>query len=303
MNLFRVSTTNQTLQLANAGMPAPLMFRYGQAQPDPIQAAGVYVGSGYSHYKIEPALATETIHSGDLIVAYSDGIIEARNRAGNPWGVGGLSSQVMRYRDADVEEIAKKIIEGVANHSGTELPQDDQCAVVIRIGNNSERRREDSAPTVDVARKMSGANEQIEFTIVNSIDAVREIGRILRPAALAWAKQVSWEGDYERLWMGIFEAMLNSFRHATRKGDRIRVTLSTENSIAVVELDQPSEWRDWDKSLGPVRRALVESVSNLNPEMEQWGTLLMLWYCDSLEVLRQGRLIRMKFNQKWRKEK
>jgi sigma-B regulation protein RsbU (phosphoserine phosphatase) len=126
MNLFRVSTTNQTLQLANAGMPAPLMFRYGQAQPDPIQAAGVYVGSGYSHYKIEPALATETIHSGDLIVAYSDGIIEARNRAGNPWGVGGLSSQVMRYRDADVEEIAKKIIEGVANHSGTELPQDDQ---------------------------------------------------------------------------------------------------------------------------------------------------------------------------------
>jgi anti-sigma regulatory factor (Ser/Thr protein kinase) len=302
MNLFRVSTTNQTLKLANAGMPAPLMFRYGQAQPDPIQAAGVYVGSGYSHYKVEPALATEKIHTGDLIVAYSDGVIEARNESGNPWGVGGLSSQVMRYHDADVEDIAKKIIEGVANHSGTELPQDDQCAVVIRIGNNAERRRENSAPTIDVARKLIGAQEQIEFTIVNSIDAVAEIGHILRPAALAWVKEVSWDGDYERLWLGIFEAILNSFRHATRKGDRIRVTLSAENSTVTVELDQPSEWRDWDKSLGPVRRALVDSVSKLNPEMEQWGTLLMLWYCDSLEVLRQGRLIRMKFNRKWRKE-
>jgi serine phosphatase RsbU (regulator of sigma subunit) len=44
MNLFRVSTKQKELQLANAGMPAPLIFRYGQAQPNQIQAAGVYVG-------------------------------------------------------------------------------------------------------------------------------------------------------------------------------------------------------------------------------------------------------------------
>ena len=301
MNLFRVSTSKKILQLANAGMPAPLMFRYGQAHPDPIQAAGVYVGSGYSHYKIEPALAKETIHIGDLIVAYSDGVIEGRNGAGNPWGVGGLSSQVMRYRDADVDEIATRIIEGVTDHSGTDTAQDDQCVVVIRIGNNAERRRVNSAPTIDVSRKFSGTDEQIEFTIVNSIDAMREIGRTLRPEALAWARQVSWDGDLERLWMGVFEAILNSLRHATRKGDRIRLTLRMEIAIAVAELDQPSEWRDWDKSLGPDRRALVDGVATLTPEMPEWGTLLMLWYSDSLEVLRQGRLIRMNFSQKWRR--
>ncbi len=301
MNLFRLSTSKGTLQLANAGMPAPLIFRYGQPQPDPIQAAGVYVGSGYSHYKIEPALATESIHIGDLIVAYSDGVIEARDEAGNPWGVGGLSSQVMRYLDADVDEIAKKIIDGVTNHSGAGIAQDDQCAVVVRIGSNTDRRRVDSAPTISVVRSGSGADEQIEFTIVNSIDAMKEIGRTLRPDTRDWAGRVSWDGDYGRLWMGIFEAILNSFRHATRKGDRIRVTFRRVSSDAVVDLDQPSEWRDWDKSLGPDRRALVERVAKLTPEMEQWGTLLMLWYSDSLEVLRQGRLIRMKFSQKWRK--
>jgi len=282
-------------------MPAPLMFRYGQSHPDPIQAAGVYVGSGYSHYKIEPALATEAIHIGDLIVAYSDGVVEARNEAGNPWGVGGLSSQVMRYRDADVDEIATKVIEGVTDYSGEEVAQDDQCAVVIRIGSNADRRRVNAAPTIDVARSGDGANEQIEFTIVNAIDAMKEIGCTFRPQVQEWAARVSWDGGYERLWMGVFEAILNSFRHATKKGDRIRVTFRYEMSSAIVDLDQPSEWRDWDKSLGPDRRALVEGVAKLNPEMEQWGTLLMLWYSDSLEVLRQGRLIRMKFSRKWRK--
>jgi anti-sigma regulatory factor (Ser/Thr protein kinase) len=301
MNLFRVSTSKKLLQLANAGMPAPLRFRYGQAQADPIHAAGVYVGSGYSHYKIEPALARETIDIGDLIVAYSDGVIEGRNKAGNPWGVVGLSSQVMRYRDADVDEIATRIIEGVAYHSGTEMAQDDQCVVVIRIGSNAERRRENRAPTLGVSRNSSGGKAEIEFTIVNSIDAMREIGLTLRREVLDWAKQVSWDGDPGRLWMGVFEAILNSLRHATNKGDRVRVILRTENSIAVVELHQPSEWRDWDKSLGPDRRALVDSLARLSPEMSQWGTLLMLWYSDSLEVLRQGRLIRMNFRPKWRK--
>jgi sigma-B regulation protein RsbU (phosphoserine phosphatase) len=301
MNLLQVSTSNKTLQLANAGMPAPLMFRYGQAQPDPIQAAGVYVGSGYSHYKIEPALAKETIGIGDLIVAFSDGVIEARNSEGTPWGVGGLSSQVMRYRDAGVEEIATKIIAGVTDYSGTETAQDDQCVVVIRIGNNPERRREESAPTIDISWEGTGVNTQVGFTIVNSIDAVHEIRVSLQPTVLKWAQRVMWGGDIDRLRMGVFEAILNSLRHAAKMGDRVRVTFRTDNSTAVVELHQPSEWRDWDKSLGTERRAFVASVAELKPEMAEWGTLLMLWYSDSLEVLRQGRLIRMNFSQKWRK--
>ena len=302
MNLFRVSTNKKVLELANAGMPAPLMIRYGQSQPDPVQAAGVYVGSGYSHYKVEPALARETIAIGDLIVAYSDGVIGGRNAAGIPWGVEGLSSQVMRYRDTDIEEIAKRIIEGVKAHSGTEIAQDDQCVVVIRIGSNAERRRENSAPTIDVKRRGSGADAQIEFTIVNSIDAMREISIKLRPQALEWAREVKWDGDLERLWMGVFEAILNSLRHGTGKGDRIRVTFRSENSIAVVELEQPNEWRGWDKSLGPDRRALVDKVARLAPDLPQWGTLLMLWYSDSLDVFQQGRLFRMNFRPKWRKE-
>jgi anti-sigma regulatory factor (Ser/Thr protein kinase) len=301
MNLLRVSTGGKTLQLANAGMPAPLMFRYGQAQADPIQAAGVYVGSGYSHYKIEPALATESIGIGDLIVAYSDGVIEACNTEGTPWGVGGLSSQVMRYRDADVEEIATKIIAGATDYSGTEMAKDDQCVVVIRIGNNPERRREESAPTINISWDGSGVNTQVGLTIVNSIAAVHEIDVSLQPAVLKWAEQVMWGGDIDRLLMGVFEAILNSLRHATKMGDRVRITFRNENSTAIVELHQPSEWRDWDKSLGTVRRASVERAAALTPDMAEWGTLLMLWYSDSLDVLRQGRLIRMHFSQKWRK--
>jgi serine phosphatase RsbU (regulator of sigma subunit) len=302
MNLIRVSTGRKLLQLANAGMPAPLIFRYGQAQAVPIQAAGVYVGSGYSHYKIEPALAVESIGIGDLIVAYSDGVIEARDRTGGPWGVAGLSSQVMRYRDAEIGEIATKIIEGATDHSGTEEATDDQCVVVIRIGSDTEARRETSAPTIGVARTSAGLAAEVEFTIVNSIDAMSGIHNTVRPEALEWAGQVLWNGDPGRLWQGLCEATVNSLRHGTGMGDRVHVKLRKEGSDAVVELQQPREWRDWDMSLGPERRALVEGATKLDLEMPQWGTFLMLWYSDSLEVLQQGRLIRMRFCPQWRRE-
>jgi serine phosphatase RsbU (regulator of sigma subunit) len=302
MNLIRVSTSNESLELANAGMPAPLIFRYGQAQAVPIQAAGVYVGSGYSHYKIEPALAKEDVGIGDLIVAYSDGVIEARNGTGNPWGVGGLSSQVMRYRDADVDEIATRIIEGATDHAGTEAATDDECVVVIRVGSNTEGRRERSAPTIDVSWTTIGDDPQVEFTIVHSVDAVSGICSTLRSNATDWTNKVAWGGDPVRFWLGLFEAIVNSLRHATGMGDRVRVRLYKQGSDVVAELDQPREWRDWDMSLGPERRALVEGAERLDPSMPQWGTLLMLWFSDSLEVLRQGRLIRMRFSPQWRKE-
>jgi anti-sigma regulatory factor (Ser/Thr protein kinase) len=207
----------------------------------------------------------------------------------------------MRYRDADVEEIATKIIAGATDYSGTEMAKDDQCVVVIRIGNNPERRREESAPTINISWDGSGVNTQVGLTIVNSIAAVHEIDVSLQPAVLKWAEQVMWGGDIDRLLMGVFEAILNSLRHATKMGDRVRITFRNENSTAIVELHQPSEWRDWDKSLGTVRRASVERAAALTPDMAEWGTLLMLWYSDSLDVLRQGRLIRMHFSQKWRK--
>src|ERR1019366_388164 len=150
------------------------------------------------------------------------------------------------------------------DYSGTEKAQDDQCVVVIRIGNNPERRREESAPTIDISRDGTGIDAWIEFTIVNSIDAMRKIDDILRHEVLNWTREVSWGGDPKRLWTGVFEAILNSLRHATRMGDRVRVRFHLEESTAVVELHQPSEWRDWDKSLGRDRRALVEKARKLS---------------------------------------
>ena len=217
-------------------------------------------------------------------------------------GVDGLSAAVIRCRDSDVGEIAKNVIDGAKHYSGNDTVHDDQCVVVVRVGSNALRQTTaNRAPTIDIVVQGDGANQRIEFTVVNSIDAIAEISNTLRPKALEWVRVVEWGGDFDRLWLGAFESIVNSFRHATRKGERIRLTLTVEGPGVVIELEQPSEWRDWDKSLGPDRRSLVDSVKKLKPDMDQLGTLLMLWYADNLEVLRQGRLIRMTFREEWRR--
>ena len=55
MNLVEVHPDH--IRLANAGMPAPLLFRHLQAQPQELLAAGVYVGGGYSRFHVLPRLA------------------------------------------------------------------------------------------------------------------------------------------------------------------------------------------------------------------------------------------------------
>jgi serine phosphatase RsbU (regulator of sigma subunit) len=45
MSLIQISPDRKRLELANAGMPPALLFRFGQSAPEILQAAGVYVGA------------------------------------------------------------------------------------------------------------------------------------------------------------------------------------------------------------------------------------------------------------------
>ena len=70
---------------------------------------------------------------GDLLVVYSDGILEAANARDEEFGEEGVLAAVERNRDQAPGEICAAILADVKKFLGKELPQDDQTLLVVRL--------------------------------------------------------------------------------------------------------------------------------------------------------------------------
>jgi sigma-B regulation protein RsbU (phosphoserine phosphatase) len=68
----------------------------------------------------------------DLLVLFTDGLSDARNRAGERLGEGALLEVLSRYRDEEPAEILTRLIDLVEAHSGDTPRRDDQTIVLLR---------------------------------------------------------------------------------------------------------------------------------------------------------------------------
>jgi phosphoserine phosphatase RsbU/P len=126
---------NQTLQIANAGSVQPLFVA---ANSDPskapevrtIQAEGFPLGIFPNAEYEEFTLSTRP---GDLIVFFSDGIVDANNATGDMFGDERLVQLLESQRQPTAESTVEGIIQAVSDfQSGTDH-FDDETVVVLRV--------------------------------------------------------------------------------------------------------------------------------------------------------------------------
>ncbi len=77
------------------------------------------------------AEGTVTLKAGDVFVAYTDGITEASNAAGEEWGSQGLESTVRRNGGRSAAAIVGSLFDGM-NHFADGIQADDATALVFR---------------------------------------------------------------------------------------------------------------------------------------------------------------------------
>ena len=125
----RLDRASGTLEYVNAGHN--LTYRIQAAAgpgtlPGPVDPAlGAVEGHEYrtSVVKLEP---------GDALVAYTDGVIEARNAAGAELSVGGLESYLSGCVGAGAEAIVRGLVERVEEFAGAVPQYDDVTVLVLR---------------------------------------------------------------------------------------------------------------------------------------------------------------------------
>jgi sigma-B regulation protein RsbU (phosphoserine phosphatase) len=124
----RLSPDRRTLTYAAMGHPAPLLWRGDVVMPMPA-APGLPAGMADDGRYGEVSVA---LAPGDVVVFYTDGLVEARSREGAMFGLEGLSAAVAGA-PRQAQAVLETLFAACAAFAGAESPLDDQTAIVLHI--------------------------------------------------------------------------------------------------------------------------------------------------------------------------
>jgi len=116
------------LEYVNGGHNPPLLLRAGGGT-EMLEAGGMILG--FSRDSFYDAGEVE-MRPGDVLVLYTDGVIEARNRAGEEFGVARLERVLRETEAAPIEEVVRAVVAAGRSFSETEQFDDDLTLVVLR---------------------------------------------------------------------------------------------------------------------------------------------------------------------------
>ncbi|HTR66537.1 MAG TPA: GAF domain-containing protein [Terriglobales bacterium] len=126
---------NRTLQVSNSGLPRPIYCHDGKVEI--IEATGLPLGlfddADYDEF-------TFKAKPGDMFVFFSDGILDARNQAGDLFSRSRLEEIVSKCSGKAAACVVDAIFKEVAEHAAGVEAFDDQTVVAMRVKGEAEQQ-------------------------------------------------------------------------------------------------------------------------------------------------------------------
>jgi phosphoserine phosphatase RsbU/P len=127
--LFAIWNDNdRTLQVANAGGCQPLYIRAKGVEP--IQATGIPLGMFPDVEYEEFTLSTQP---GDMLVFYSDGMIDAENDRDEMFDMERLTAVLEKHRHCSASTMVANILKDVSEFQGNVEHFDDETVIALRV--------------------------------------------------------------------------------------------------------------------------------------------------------------------------
>jgi sigma-B regulation protein RsbU (phosphoserine phosphatase) len=118
----------RTLQIANSGLPRPIHCSQGKIQT--VESTGLPLGLfGDAEYEEQ----TLNLQPGDVVVFFSDGILDARTPDGETFGRKRLEQVVSETCGGSAEDVVNKIFDATCEYCHDLAPFDDKTVVVLKV--------------------------------------------------------------------------------------------------------------------------------------------------------------------------
>jgi hypothetical protein len=122
---------SQTLRFSSAGHLDPYVYRGKSGKLEALSSWGFPLGVRRRDPFREH---TVTFSDGDRLILYSDGLIEAVDDDGNPFGFDRFEHTIIASGKQSADEMKKSLLTAVRKFTRNRPPEDDQTLVVVAFG-------------------------------------------------------------------------------------------------------------------------------------------------------------------------
>lgn len=126
--LLSFDQSSRRLTWSNAGHYPPLLFRSGQI----TYLDGRGVALGLLEHCPTPVTYTRQLAPGDVVVLYTDGLLEAQNALGAKFGLSGLETAVRQSAALSAAGIKEAILASLASFTQGHEQRDDVTMVILK---------------------------------------------------------------------------------------------------------------------------------------------------------------------------
>jgi hypothetical protein len=120
--------TSQSLRFSSAGHLDPYVFRKSSGTLEALSSWGFPLGVRRREVFREHVVSFE---AGDRLVLYSDGLIEAIDDDGDPFGFERFEKAILASGHLGADEIKKNVLAAIRKFTRNRPPEDDQTLVVV----------------------------------------------------------------------------------------------------------------------------------------------------------------------------
>ncbi len=138
----QVDPQRREIRYVNAGHEPPLLLRKLTGQVRRLESTGTVLGlTSRTVYRQR----TVEMLPGDLLVAFTDGVSEAKNAEGRTWTEEGILSVLRRCRNEPAAHLVAEILESAERFADPMAPPDDRTAAAVRFIDAEELKLRDEA--------------------------------------------------------------------------------------------------------------------------------------------------------------
>jgi sigma-B regulation protein RsbU (phosphoserine phosphatase) len=120
---------DRTLRLANSGLPHPVHYQATSGRAVPIEVSGLPLGTfdGVTYDELSVQLGT-----GDLVVFYTDGLVEAR-RGREEYGEQRLLRGLEAHAALPAPQVGERLVAELEEFLAGQSPADDVALVIVKV--------------------------------------------------------------------------------------------------------------------------------------------------------------------------